>query len=280
MKAKRALNTILTVIVITNISYSQIIHTDIVPDTVISNNLIYYLDLNCDTIPDCKLVHEDSVSGLQGNGCGVAMLDSLTEFIGDLPSGDPTHYYPYRLNYGDTIDINANGNQWVVKHPVQGMVRVLNLKFSNGSYAGGSQWMGGVVNGYLGLRVNKNGSWYYGWAKLDVLANATALTLKEYAFNSIPNQGLFAGQLPVSTNIIVKDNADTPTIYSYNNVIYIKDLKLSAQIIVFNSIGQEIFSRKINAGNQSITIVGQTPGIYSITFIFKNSLFSKKVFIE
>ena len=45
---------------------SQVIVTDLIPDTIVNDNEIYFLDLNNDGTPDFKFVHEDSVSGLNG----------------------------------------------------------------------------------------------------------------------------------------------------------------------------------------------------------------------
>ncbi|MFC1734131.1 T9SS type A sorting domain-containing protein, partial [candidate division KSB1 bacterium] len=173
-------------------AYSQVILTDLNPDTIVNDNEIYFLDLNNDGIKDFKFVHEDSVSGLNGIGIGVAIQHTDAEFMGDLPPQDPTHYYPYKLTINTPIDSNASTMGWVTKHPDPEAIRVLNLQFYNNTYAG--QWVFGVVNHYLGVRIKINNEWHYGWILMDVLANATQMTLKSYAYRAYPDSTILAGE--------------------------------------------------------------------------------------
>ena len=194
--------TLLSLFIISQIiSYAQINYVDISPDTIIQNNMIYMLDLDGDGIDDLKFVHEDSVSGLNGNGIGVTLMHYNVEFLGNLPPQDPTHFYPYKVNDNVLIDSTANGETWVVKHPGIDVIRVMNLQFSNGSYAG--QWIGGVTDKYLGIRFKISNLWHYGWIRMDVAANATKLIIKDFAYNSKPNQKIFTGQkLPFGPDIL------------------------------------------------------------------------------
>ena len=171
---------------------SQVIVTDLIPDTIVNDNEIYFLDLNNDGTPDFKFVHEDSVSGLNGNGIGVAILHTDAEFMGDLPAVDTSHYYPYKLKINTPIDTNASTMQWVTKHPDPDVIRVLNLQFYNNTYAG--QWVFGVTNNYLGVRVKINQKWHYGWILMDVVANATQMTIKSYAYRANSDSTVLAGE--------------------------------------------------------------------------------------
>ena len=171
---------------------AQIQVNDLIPDTIVNNNEIFYVDLNNDGVNDLKFVHEDQASGLNGNGIGVALLHTDAEFMGDLPPADPTHYYPYKLNINTLVDSTAGTMQWVVKHPDPDAIRVLNLQFTGGSYAG--QWVFGVSDHYLGVRVKENGQWFYGWILMDVAADATQMAVKAWAMQSQPDVGLYTGE--------------------------------------------------------------------------------------
>jgi hypothetical protein len=188
---KKAL-TIFVLALITNAGlFAQIIYTNPSPDITVSNNAIYLLDVNNDGIDDFKFLHEDSASGLNGNGLGIAIMHLDAEFLGGMPPQDPTHYYPYKLESNTFIDILANGNEWVVKHPDPDAVRVLNLQFNNNTYAG--LWVFGVIDRYLGIRIRLNGNWHYGWIRLDVNASATSMLIKDWAYEATPNMGIYAG---------------------------------------------------------------------------------------
>ena len=51
-----------------------------------------------------------------------------------------------------------------------------------------------VVDKYLAQKIQVAGNIYYGWARLDAGGDGLDLTIKDYAYNSIPNQAILAGQ--------------------------------------------------------------------------------------
>ena len=58
-------------------------------------------------------------------------------------------------------------------------------------------------DGYVGLQLIHAGQTYYGWVRMDVnvTAGSASMTIKDYAYNSIPNQPILAGQT-TATGII------------------------------------------------------------------------------
>ncbi len=52
----------------------------------------------------------------------------------------------------------------------------------------------GASNKYVPLQLNHNSQKFYGWARLDAATNAVSFTVKDYAYNSIPNQPIRAGE--------------------------------------------------------------------------------------
>ena len=187
---------------------SQVLVTDIIPDTIISNNSIFILDINNDGADDIKFVHEDSTSGLNGNGIGLALLHTDIEFMGDMPPYDPSHYYPYKLDINTPIDSNASTMTWCTKHPQPDMIRVMNILFYTNANIG--EWTSGVIDDYLGFRLKINHNWHYGWILIDVAASATQMTVKSYAYRANPDSTVLAGEglcFPADSvsNIIASD---------------------------------------------------------------------------
>ena len=62
----------------------------------------------------------------------------------------------------------------------------------------GPVWFGNwtdTTDHYRGLKINSGGSRYYGWIRLDVsVSSYPSFTIKDYAYNSLRNQPLLAGQ--------------------------------------------------------------------------------------
>jgi hypothetical protein len=172
---------------------SQIVYTDLIPDSTIINTDTTLIDIDGDGIFDLKFTQEDSATGLNGSGIGVTLLHYDIEFIGDNPPYDPGHQYPYKVDSNNMINFNADNHQWVVKFGGNDVVRVMYIHFFSGVDIG--EWTGGVVNGYLGIRMKIAGQWHYGWVRLDVDGTAALwLTVKDFALNMKANQGIRAGQ--------------------------------------------------------------------------------------
>jgi len=126
-------------------------------------------------------------------------------FYGNDEVLDDAFHRALKLNYGDVI----SGNQiW----PVFG-------RFATRTYGSGSDsypWTWGfwvdVQNKYAGLRVMFAGQYHYGWARFDMqLGNQygvqNLITLKDYAYNSQPNQQILAGQMPSCTDNYEPNNS-------------------------------------------------------------------------
>ncbi len=86
---------------------------------------------------------------------------------------------PLALDLGAPID--ASATTWSTPNNV----------FLNQGGATGN-WVG-VTDRFLGLRFKLEGSWHYGWARLDIDATPTGFVVKDYAYQSVPEVGLSAG---------------------------------------------------------------------------------------
>ena len=172
---------------------SQIIYTDISPDTLIADNNTapgqYELDLDSDGGIDYFFMH----------------------FF--LPV--PVYVLSIYTEYHTSHEILVNGNSKVIAHdrlaPIADasgdwICTVDGNNSSGMSFA--SEWMG---NGdrYIGLRLFHDGGWYYGWLRAAVAEDASGIILKEYAVQTQPDTPIMAGD-PGTINI---DQATDPMHY-------------------------------------------------------------------
>lgn len=170
----------------------QIYYTDFIPDRVL-NNTTDTIDINGDGIDDLVFTQENNIPNQNANGVGVTLMHYDIEFIGNPPPYDPSHFYTYKLDSNILVDQNADNKSWVVKLGPNDAVRVMYMYFPNSSFHLG-EWKNGVVDGYLGIRIKINNLWHYGWIRMDVTLYAQQLTIKDYAYNSIPEQGIYTNQ--------------------------------------------------------------------------------------
>jgi hypothetical protein len=103
--------------------------------------------------------------------------------------------YAARLPAGQSISsLTPVPYEWMETINVFGQPIGATLLYSN--TAGQLGFWGGQF-GYLGVRIQKNGDWHYGWIRGGVpLSIVPEGIFYEAALNLNPNAGVFAGQVP------------------------------------------------------------------------------------
>lgn len=176
---------------------AQIIYTDVEPDTTITQgpigSTVYALDINNDGIPDATLtasrtstnnsVFLGTSNGSQALMCCVILMTraiSYAAFIGSDPSGT-------NASWGTGQD-----------------ARLRQFPTTGGGGPGGGHGGGNPIpfgdwsnptDRYLALRFSLGGDWYYGWVRVSVSSGASSFTIRDYAYNSVPGEGILAGDM-------------------------------------------------------------------------------------
>jgi hypothetical protein len=71
----------------------------------------------------------------------------------------------------------------------------------------GGQWAGGATDAYIGLAFDIGGSKHYGWARVDLTADAPeALTIKDFAYNISPGDPIKAGDTMICSSAGIDAN--------------------------------------------------------------------------
>ena len=157
----------------------------------------YHLDLNHDGIGDfsirfCSCEPESTpliVSSRRGVGNAVITPPGLFYSAAALKSGAPIGpKQPFNAVYNAIMVMGAAAFSTSGK-PV-----------SNG------QWPG-VTNGYLGLKFTINGQIHYGWARLTVGKRVSHVVLTGYAYETVANKPIKAGQTTETAQAEIKDAA-------------------------------------------------------------------------
>ena len=171
-----------------NTADAQILYTDVNPDfTGNSNGDVYELDLNNDGTTDFAIQFVSGpYYGYSINGVFAVALNSYNGM------GISSSCLPIALNTGTAIDGNITFYSY----------GAMALQYDGLLYSGQfGNWLG-VNNQYLPLRITVGTDNYYGWARLDVAADASSFTLKDFALNMGVNQPINAGQMPTVLSLI------------------------------------------------------------------------------
>jgi hypothetical protein len=195
----------------------QIVYTDVNPDLVkscsgSSGSAMDSIDINNDGLFDLKLnlgVSYTTLShGYIRSGFVRATPLNGSEIITDT-AGYP---YPLYMNLNDVISTGSTTSA------VLGLILISRSVSNAVGYTSTTGNWTTSTDGFLGLRIVSGGQTYFGWVELNaivVAANSPAsatITIKSYAYNSIPNQPILAGQT-TATGIIENSFASSINLY-------------------------------------------------------------------
>lgn len=159
--------------------------------------------------------------------------------------------YPSNLVEGDVID----GASPVILGD-RGDLNFYSCAYSN------SQFCGGVTDGYIGLVFDLNGDTHYGWVRVDLSADATSYTVKDYALNLTPDEAIAAGQETLS----LEDNSiEGFSSFVADNILNVRANSVIENISIHNIAGQKVISQKVLDISSTVNLNNLTTGVYIAT---------------
>jgi hypothetical protein len=233
-------------------SNGQIVYTDVTPDFAGGNGINYGLDMDNDTVIDFGVIGSS--------------LAPAVGFYGILPSNswvgsNPSFKYPFALNSGDVI--SSAQSIW---YGGTSNVGTMNYASCYGGI-GGSNWCG-VTDKFLGLRFQISGNTHYGWAKMDVSTSGDSFTIKEYAYNSTPDEAINAGQTTLGVN---EFSLNSVKIVALNKSIGLYNLSETTNFNIFDVSGKSVLQGSTNDTNYVIEANGMANGVYILELSSANS---------
>jgi len=238
----------------------QIIYTDVDPDFG-GDGLNYQLDLDNNGIMDYDIDHRPGASTANA----IRVFNSEYNAILGLNAGG-NYNYPFALFYSDAI---SNGASTWIYHSV-----LQTLNWSSCSYTN-SQWCG-VTDRYLGLQFHIDGALHYGWARLDVPLDPSGWLIKDYAYNTTPDEPILAGQ-----TVILGTGDQSFNDFNYfvdvNNHLNLRANAPFESVQLFNVAGQQVVSQKLANTNEVVDLASLTTGVYFATVAIDGNTKSFKI---
>lgn len=229
----------------------QIVYTDVTPDEVLNLGDAFIVDL---TGAGSEFDFRNP-SGLGGGNAAIVYPSSGGAFVG-FTSGN--FDYPGLLAEGDAIDATDT----FTTLGERGDLNYYGCAYSN------SQWCGDVTDGYLGVSFTFNGNTHYGWIRLDTDVNGDNLiTIKDYAFNSTPDEAINAGQ----TLGVDQLSSNPVKIVALNKSISLSNLTQATEYSVMDISGKTIMNGTTNGNSYIINANDISNGIYIIELSDNNS---------
>jgi hypothetical protein len=224
----------------------QIIFTDIADVDVTATGALE-IDLNEDGIVD--------FIASAGATAAVIFAEDTNAFVG-FSAGS----YNYASNLAQDAIIDATS-------PLSPDGGRVDLNF-NGCAYDNSQFCGGVTDGYAGLVFKLSGNTHYGWMRLDLSADGSGFIVKSYAFNSVPDEAITAGQ-----TLSLEDNKiEGFSSYVSNDVLTLNARIPMESLTIHNISGQELISRKLSNSTELIDLSALSTGVYIATVSVEGKL--------
>lgn len=267
---------------------AQITYVDVNPDaTVNTGNSPYNLDFNNDANPDLIFAVQAgsgagsatymgipftySYEGVFANvqaGAGAAVMGTIT--------GSSSTFAPTALNDGDPID-NAGQFGSGGGLAYAGVVNVPAFSIVDYPITGGE--FTGLDDVYLGARFTNSAAIHYGWVRLSVAADATTITIKDYAYNTVATDAINAGQTLNLDHVAIENKVTIKTQLDQAFVNVTPDL-VGGEIVMVDLSGKELVSVAITDILTTIPFEGIDTGIYMLSARFENGSVSKKVYVK
>ena len=252
---------ILVIFLIVNFTAkSEIIYTDISPDTTIMSNVLgqfhsYLLDVNKDGTAEFEFWQHHYFENV--DACQIFCSETIqTEVQVD------DNEAPKALEKDDEVSVTQ---RWRYS---PGMSMDLGYNFK------------GTTDKYLGLRIKAGTSWKYGWIRLDVNQLERSMVLKDFAYETIAGKSIKAGETAPTLVEISDENMIKISIQGQKIDVDLNTNTQFTRLFVYNLLGSKIIENTFYGNHFSGNFDALNPGLYLIELIANNQRFIRKFVVE
>ena len=271
---KMFIASIVTAMMFSASANAQIVYTDVIPDTTViclANGCTqsYNLDLNNDGLTD--FLFKTTYSGVRCPRGSYGIVRSVS-----VVSQTPNRVMPNMMSINNQI-----GSNLAFSDSTATLRSVLTGSFCNGS---SGNWTS-TLDHYLGLQITMGANTYYGWVRLNVgVSNIAYFSVKDYAYNSIPNEPIFAGQT-IATGI--DENTFASSINLFPNpandhlTIALGSLSKNVKVTIADITGKIIYTATTDETDKIEVNTNEfAEGLYTVRIQTGEYIATKKILVK
>ena len=260
---------------------AQVAYTDVDPDESFTGEVgdkgIYELDINNDGTVDLQIIHgnDDWYSGWQS-------VRVLPQNQGGVVTG-AIYFTAWEKSYymglmfekdaviGPDEGFNSSEDYGSVQMAWQGTS--YSIAYTSGPWVG-------ETDKYLGVRfsLDDGTTFHYGWVRLDVAADMTSFTVKDYAYEETADQFIRAGHTVAGIDNGLSNDFGVK-VFSFEKSVIISDLSDdNAHAEIYNALGQRVHSSPVRSGRTAIPMADA--GLYIVKLKVNDDLITSKVIVR
>ncbi|MBK9732221.1 MAG: T9SS type A sorting domain-containing protein [Chitinophagaceae bacterium] len=267
-----------SMLTVSQLADAQIIHHQINDTTFTDSQTGLSFDLNNDGITDYTFFLIKSDSGSVMNHLVDGFASNVNNEIAGT-TGAGSYVYPVAIQPGEKIGSDL---EW---HAYGSLFWVFGQHYTSG--AGTPLQLGnwlGETERFTGLRLGIDGHQYYGWLRMDVDSFANQFTIKDYAYQAIPDSSIIAGDTDVIISGVpqaVIDNRISIIAFEKNVIITsTASGNNDLEITVVNMLGGIVQRIKTKENQVHLALTGLPDGIYLVTAQGAGMRLTKKISIK
>lgn len=256
-------------LLVPHIGHTQILYTDIDPDSVAGAYDYVHLDIDQDGTNDFML---NGFNALWYNGIAIYYSDFGDSVMGTAAFSS----WIQALSAGDSI----GPDQGFGLHTF--MASVFDYY---GSIIPKGEWVNAADN-YIGVRKIVATDTMYGWIRLatEILVDpphTVTYTIKDFAIQMTPNTAILAGD---TTDEVILETPQAvnplPDLFTYNDQIHINmnGVSENATLQIFDVSGKSLYFAEFN-GDRNISDYRLASGIYLARLSYGDEAITKKIII-
>lgn len=253
---------------------AQLNYTDVAPDTVltITNNTLnaYEVDFNNDNSVDVAIGTYGYLYGAYQLNYSFTILPNYTTAVlatAGAYGGEVT-------GLANAAAISPASTDWT-DYGTDSSSFLFNLAAATGL----GPLAGTMATGSdqcIGVRFVAGANTHYGWVRIQISTDALTTTIKDYAFNTVPNTGLNCGETGLGINEMPASQWFAST--SGKNIIV--SAKVDGALTVVDATGRVVATGEVVNGTANIAMTEANAGIYVVKFENGSATGTKKVVLQ
>jgi hypothetical protein len=252
--------------------FGQILYTDVSPDEVVTGNFgVFHIDINQDNAPDFSAITIDTLylaAPLKAAGFG--------------------YYYTSTYGYGNSSNEVIFSGNGVAKLDNGDLINAPN-NWSAGGFLGAKlygypiynlAWDPGAEDKFVGVKLELNGNFHYGWVRLDVSPGSDTIVVKDMAINLTAGAPINAGASGLST---IEELKSQMSITSANGILSVlTEPTFGDYTVKVSSLnGQVIENIESRAGERvEMATDHWSKGIYVVALVREDYVLSEKILVD